>query len=69
MKFDVRKLVCLMAEKRLSAKDLTASAGVGANTIRGIIKHGQRPTTVTLGKLSHALGVSPDALLVDEGGE
>lgn len=66
MKFDVRKLVCLMAAQGLSAKKLTEAAGIGANTIREIVKHGRKPTTVTVGKIASALNVEPADLLMED---
>ena len=66
MKFDVRKLVCLMAAQGLSAKKLTEAAGIGANTVREIVKYGRKPTIVTVGKIAAALNVEPGVLLKKE---
>ena len=66
MIFDVKKLYCLMAKKGFTAKSLTKAAGVGANTVRGIIKHGQKPSPATIGKLALALNVEPEELLKEE---
>ncbi len=65
MKLDVFKIKVLMSEKELSQKKLAEKMNAGANTLSVTFAKG-KASTVFVGKLAKALGVSVEEIVIDE---
>lgn len=66
MKFDLKKLQLVMAEKCIEVRELSKKTGVAESTISRIKNGKQNAKPVTLGKLAKGLGVQITELLKTE---
>lgn len=64
--FSVKKLRVLLAEKKMSVKQLAAASGVSAVAIGNLLNHGGKAKFETIGKLAEGLKVPVTELMTDE---
>lgn len=57
------RLICLIADKGMTQKELADKAGVSKATINMLINHNSNPRLDTLGRIAKVLGVRPSELL------
>ena len=60
------KLISIMAERRMSSIELSASAGISRSTITAV-RNGKSCNEKTLGKIAAALGLDVAELLEEAG--
>ena len=64
--FNVKKLRLLLAERKMSIKQLAAVSGVSVTAIGNLLNHGGKAKFETIGKLADGLHVSVSELMTDE---
>ena len=64
MKIDLRKLLIVMARKKITDTELCAAAGIPKSTFSNIKGGKRNPKPVTIGKLAEALSVDVVELVV-----
>lgn len=63
MKLDYKKLRLLMAKKEMNVGDLAKASGLTGCSISSFFSGRRNPSTKSLGKLAHGLGVEVEELL------
>lgn len=65
MQIDTNRVVCTLAEKQMTRATLADAAGLTRSQLSTILKRGTA-TEITIGKIATGLGVTAEALMVQE---